>query len=596
MQSLSLFLFVGLRGSKHGPGDHLQNFVQEEHWEREAQHGSPLVQVKRLKLKQARKCGHVENNKMQGHGQHVGQNEVHVSPWRHGQQALVFADTVQGVEELNGDENRECNGHGAVVLKHVAPDTSKLCIAREVRVRKILGSARHKVAQLPVRKARAISVGDKPPRSAANSGSTNIQANGHVAEKQPATDELFLGVARGASHDVQVRRVEPKGRCRQTIRHQVDPQQLHGNEGFWKAKGCREKNADDFANVGRNQVADKLLCVVVNGAALFDSRHDGGKVIVSKHHVRGALCDGSARAHGNTDVSLFQSGCIIDTIARHGGDGTHALQVLDNLAFVCWLDTGKEACPANSFLLQPDQRLGVRRKCVELSAVVRQTFHILVFAKHPNAPADGHGRVLEITSDDNNTNACTAARLNGNLDLLTRGVQHARHPNKSQVLLDALVSLWADGPLAQLVCSVWLVECGKTQATQGARSRAVVVDGCLNLFSQALGQGHNIASFKTDLLAASQHLFWGTLDKKLGFFGLCVGAVHRHGLAVAGKLKCKVLVPCLANVRVACKGTLLVRKALDLRVCDVELFDKHNQGGLGGFADFDVLALVAVQA
>ena len=42
----------------------------------------------------------------------------------------------------------------------------------------------------------------------------------------------------------------------------------------------------DLPDVGRDEVADELLSVVVDGPPLLHSRHDGGEVVVSKNHSR----------------------------------------------------------------------------------------------------------------------------------------------------------------------------------------------------------------------------------------------------------------------------------------------------------------------
>jgi len=75
---------------------------------------------------------------------------------------------------------------------------------------------------------------------------------------------------------------------------------------------------DNLANVGRNQVADELLGVVKDRAALLNSRNNGGKVVVSENHVRGLLGNSGSRSHGNTNISLFQGGGIVDTITSLG--------------------------------------------------------------------------------------------------------------------------------------------------------------------------------------------------------------------------------------------------------------------------------------
>ena len=63
---------------------------------------------------------------------------------------------------------------------------------------------------------------------------------------------------------------------------------MNGNKGFWDTEGGSEEDADDFTNVGRDQVANELdstlssapeftknlFHVVVNGATLLNSGDD----------------------------------------------------------------------------------------------------------------------------------------------------------------------------------------------------------------------------------------------------------------------------------------------------------------------------------
>ena len=40
---------------------------------------------------------------VQCQGQHVGGNEIHIAPRRHGEHALIFADRIERVEQFNRD-------------------------------------------------------------------------------------------------------------------------------------------------------------------------------------------------------------------------------------------------------------------------------------------------------------------------------------------------------------------------------------------------------------------------------------------------------------------------------------------------------------
>ena len=63
-------------------------------------------------------------------------------------------------------------------------------------------------------------------------------------------------------HDVWVWRVEGESRRGEAVGDQVDPEQLHGVESVGQSEEGGDKDADDFANVGRNQVVDEGLGLV----------------------------------------------------------------------------------------------------------------------------------------------------------------------------------------------------------------------------------------------------------------------------------------------------------------------------------------------
>ena len=50
-----------------------------------------------------------------------------------------------------------------------------------------------------------------------------------------------------------------------------------------------DEDAHHLADVGGHHVADELLGVVVDGAALRHGAHDGREVVVRQHHVRRVL-------------------------------------------------------------------------------------------------------------------------------------------------------------------------------------------------------------------------------------------------------------------------------------------------------------------
>lgn len=69
-------------------------------------------------------------------------------------------------------------------------------------------------------------------------------SDGHVSEEEPAGDEGLFGRAGGFAHDVQVGRVEAQRGGGQTVSHQVDPQQLDGDQSLGQTQRGRQEDAE----------------------------------------------------------------------------------------------------------------------------------------------------------------------------------------------------------------------------------------------------------------------------------------------------------------------------------------------------------------
>lgn len=93
------------------------------------------------------------------------------------------------------------------------------------------------------------------------------------------------------------------------------------------------------------------------------------------------------------------------------------------------LHTGEAAGTAASFPL-----LG-QGQVIEFTACVGTVSHLLVLPKDANAPADGDGRALIVTSDHDHTDPGVTTQLDGAHDLLAGWVQHAHDAHECQVRL-----------------------------------------------------------------------------------------------------------------------------------------------------------------
>ena len=115
------------------------------------------------------------------------------------------------------------------------------------------------------------------------------------------------------------------------------------DQSFWNTEGGGEEDANNFTDVGRDQVSDELFHVVVDGSTFTDGGDDGGEVIVGENHIGSGFGDGGTGTHGNTDFGFFQGWGVVDTITSHGGDITVGLEVTDDFGFVGWFDSGEKS-------------------------------------------------------------------------------------------------------------------------------------------------------------------------------------------------------------------------------------------------------------
>lgn len=79
---------------------------------------------------------------------------------------------------------------------------------------------------------------------------------GGSPEEEPARDERIVLVTRGLVHDIFVRRIESEGGGGETVGDKVDPEQLHWDERLGKTQRGSQEDADNFTNVGRDQVPE----------------------------------------------------------------------------------------------------------------------------------------------------------------------------------------------------------------------------------------------------------------------------------------------------------------------------------------------------
>mmetsp|Transcript_35412 Transcript_35412/g.67769 ORF Transcript_35412/g.67769 Transcript_35412/m.67769 type:complete len:286 (-) Transcript_35412:2175-3032(-) len=282
--------------------------------------------VQRRHREDERQKRHIDDQKVKRHGQGDGGHEPGVAPGRSGQKAVVLAERVQSIEHLHHHQHRHADGARAAVVENLA-GVGVLALDARVEVRELAPGHLGPVL-----------VPQVPPGVAADGHHAHVKPDHQVSEEHPAVDDRLVHLAGSIFHDVRVWLVEPESGGRQAVRHQVHPEQLHGNQRLGHAHRCREEDAHHLSDVGAHHVPDELLGVGKNGAALRNRLDDGCKVVVREHHVRGALGHRRARPHGNADVCKLERGRVVHAVARHGHHLVLGLEQLHQLALVGGLD------------------------------------------------------------------------------------------------------------------------------------------------------------------------------------------------------------------------------------------------------------------
>mmetsp|Transcript_83071 Transcript_83071/g.114704 ORF Transcript_83071/g.114704 Transcript_83071/m.114704 type:complete len:260 (+) Transcript_83071:530-1309(+) len=240
-------------------------------------------------------------------------------------------------------------------------------------------------------------------------GETNIHTNDHIADKDPVADQVLVVRSRFLLHDVSVGRVKTESSGRGAISDQVNPQKLDRVESFRDTEHGSNEDGSDLTNVGRDQVTNESLHVTVDSTTLFNSLNNCSEVVISKNHIRSLLGNlSTGDTHSNTNVSLFESRCIINTITSHSNNVTHFNEVLNKFTLVARLDSGE------------DLTLGTRQSFFLLFVVHLREFNtskalslkVSIFRKNFQFFGNGDSGLFDVTSDHDNIDTGSLALSN----------------------------------------------------------------------------------------------------------------------------------------------------------------------------------------
>mmetsp|Transcript_7970 Transcript_7970/g.18802 ORF Transcript_7970/g.18802 Transcript_7970/m.18802 type:complete len:302 (-) Transcript_7970:2168-3073(-) len=277
-----------------------------------------------------------------------------------------------------------------------------------------------------------------PPDVAPDSGDADVEPGQEVPGEHPAVDELLGARARRARHNARLCRVEGQSRRRETIRHEVDPEEGHRRQNLGKAEDDREEDAHNLADVGRDQVADEGLGVGVDSSPLLNRAHNRREVVVGQYHLRRTLRHRRPGSHCDADVRCLEGGRVVDSVPGHRGRVSWSafaagdLEQLDDVLLVDGLCAREKARVLDRLRL-----LRVRHRR-ELLARERLAGHVLASLKDADHSADGLCSLGVVARDHHDTDACFLALPDRVLDLLPGRVEDASEADESEVRLDLL--------------------------------------------------------------------------------------------------------------------------------------------------------------
>ncbi|MNC21115.1 hypothetical protein D3C75_690840 [compost metagenome] len=157
-----------------------------------------------------------------------------------------------------------------------------------------------------------------------------------------AVEQALLGGTGLLLHNRRVLGIHTQGQGRQSVRHQIDPQNMDRPQWRRPAEQNRQEQRDNLSQITGQQEQNRFLDVPVNIPSFLYCFDNGRKIIVGKHHIRGALgYIRAGNAHGHANIRLLQGRSVVDPVAGHGDDVAPLPQGADNLHLMLGGNPGK---------------------------------------------------------------------------------------------------------------------------------------------------------------------------------------------------------------------------------------------------------------
>ncbi|KAI3491155.1 hypothetical protein L1887_44553 [Cichorium endivia] len=165
---------------------------------------------------------------------------------------------------------------------------------------------------------------------AADHGERHAHKQIGMCQQPPIRQTVLLDVARLALQQVRLGLLVHQAERRDGIGTHAHKDHLQVAQDLRQPKEERQQHRPQLGDrAGRKQVADGLFEVDKDQSAV-EQRIDDRREAVEQHHIGRLHGDGRTTAHGNANVGLLETGCVVDAVARHADALAARLELLDD--------------------------------------------------------------------------------------------------------------------------------------------------------------------------------------------------------------------------------------------------------------------------
>jgi hypothetical protein len=351
-----------------------------------------------------------------------------------------------------------------------------------------------------------------------------------------AVEETFLGELSG------------EGKGSKGVHNQVNPEELDGLERGLLGDARADKGGNEGTNVHGELELEEALNVIVNIATPHSSLHNASEVVVSDQNVGSLFAHVSAgHSHGETNVSLLESGGIVGTVTGHSNDISHLAKSGNEQVFVFGAGAGhnlevrhellEEFKVSNFFDIVLDDNTS--HLLVEFGAFEADTFVANLVLSDDSAV---YGNSLRghnvVTSDHTNGDTSLGDGLDGAGDFRADNVHNTEDADEGESAGLNVFDFTVSGLVVELAVLVGHdVLVGEGDSAEGLLG--VPSDDVVEAASHFVGHGLNLSVDVNEVRAAVLNDFGGSLNVEAllvaGVGSLNVVEDSRHPFALGGE-------------------------------------------------------------